>query len=628
MEGDIDSGTDPDEGTSRGGGFILREAECSDMDTSEDDAEDESSGDLINDSLEVQVSQGNSQALLHQQIMREDNRQVQDLKRKYVSPKQKVEAELSPRLRAIKISPPKQSAKRRLFAHSVDSGLESSGQNETSHSTPDSDQVDAVMLVGEEDDRLGRTPTQGLYTRGGSQTLITQLMRASNQRATQLALFKKGYGISLTELTRVFKSNKTCNPDWVVVAFGVHHNTYSDLVHRLEKHCEYVQCSGNAIATGYIVLMLLRFTAHKNRNTLIKLMKSVLSVSDIQILADPPKIRSVPAALYWYRNSMSTAVQSHGPLPDWVARQTLVQHHSGEDNKFVLSTMVQWAYDNDHTEESDIAYHYALLADEDTNAAAWLGTNSQAKHVRDCAVMVKHYRRAIMSAMSMSEWINRRMGLIEEEGDWKNIGNFLRYQGIEVITFIGALRDMLKGIPKRTCMCIVGPPDTGKSAFCLSLLDFFGGRVLSFTNYKSQFWLQPLADTRIALIDDATKSTWDYIDEYMRNALDGNAICVDLKHKNPLQIRCPPLLITSNINIKHNDRWRYLYSRIHIVEFKHAFPFNEEGEPVYQLTKGNWKSFFKRLWLRLDLSDQEDEGEDGEPEKTFRCDTRRATDHL
>nr|UYL89591.1 E1 protein [Canine papillomavirus] len=630
MEGDLETGTDPGEGPSTGG-FILREAECSDMDTSEDEAEDDDMGDFINDSLEGSDSQGNSQALLHQQRAREDNGQVQVLKRKYTSPKQKVDAYLSPRLRAITISPPKQPAKRRLFTSSVDSGLEASGENETSY-TPenDNDQVDAVMLVGEDDEKLGRTPPPagGYIVRGSQQALLTQLMKSSNQRATQYALFKKAFGISITELTRAFKSNRTCNPDWVAVAFGVHHNTYGDIVQRLEKYCEYIQLQGNPGATGYTVLMLLRFIAHKSRDTLAKLLKNVLNVTAAQLMLDPPKVRSVAAALFWYRGGLSTGVQSYGTVPEWVSRQILVQHHTGEEAKFTLATMIQWAYDNDHTEESDIAYHYALLADDDANAAAWLSTNSQAKHVKDCSVMVKHYKRAMMASMSMSEWIKKRMSLIEEEGDWKHIGNFLRYQTVEVISFIAALRDLLKRIPKRTCICIVGPPDTGKSAFCLSLLEFFGGKVISFANSKSQFWLQPLADTRLALLDDATKVTWDYLDSYLRNALDGNTICLDLKHKAPMQIRCPPLLITSNVDIRQNDRWRYLYSRIYTVEFKYAFPFNEAGDPVYQLNKVNWKSFFTRLWTRLDLSDQEDEGEDGEPEKAFRCDTRRTSDHI
>ncbi|ABU86867.1 replication protein [Canis familiaris papillomavirus 4] len=627
MEGDLGSGTDPGEGTSAEG-FLWDEADCSDMDTSEDESEDADLGDFIDDSLEGQLQQGNSRELLHQQTMRDDNRQVQYLKRKYGSPKQKVEVDLSPRLKAITISPPKQTAKRRLFAPSIDSGLELSGQNETVP-TPgtEADQVDAVMLVGEEEEREGCTPPTGGYgPRGGGTAMVTQLMKASNLRATQYAMFKRVFGVSFTELTRAFRSNKTCNPDWVVVTFGVHHTLYAGIMQRLEKYCEYVQCSGTSVAAGYVLMFLMRFTAHKNRDTIHKLMRSLLNVSEQQILADPPKIRSTPAALYWYRNGMSNATQKYGPLPEWVTKQTLVQHQTGEEAKFTLATMVQWAYDNDHTEESDIAYHYALLADVDANAAAWLNTNSQAKHLKDCATMVRHYKRAIMSSLTMSEWIHRRIQGIDEEGDWKEIGNFLRYQHVEVIAFLGALRDMLKRIPKKTCICIVGPPNTGKSAFCLSLLDFFGGKVISFTNYKSQFWLMPLADTRLALLDDATRHTWDYMDEYMRNALDGNQICLDLKHRAPLQIRCPPLLVTSNIDIRKEDRWRYLVSRVYVVEFKSAFPFNENGEPVYQLTKVNWKSFFTRLWSRLDLSDQEDEGEDGDPEKTFRCDTKRTND--
>ncbi|UZP65144.1 E1 [Canine papillomavirus type 24] len=625
MEGDLGPGTDPGEGTSSGG-FIWEEAECSDMDTSEDEDGDADLGDLIDDSLEGQLQQGNSQALLHQQNMREDNRQLQFLKRKYGSPEQKVEVDLSPRLKAITISPPKQTAKRRLFAPSIDSGLELSGHNETSPATgTEIDQVDAVMLVGEDDEREGSTPITGGYgPRGGGNTMLTQLMKASNLRATQYAIFKKVFGLSYTELTRAFRSNKTCNPDWVVVTYGVHHTLYTGVVQRLEKHCEYVQCTGTSISSGYVLLFLLRFIAHKSRDTVQKLMKGLLNTNSQQVLADPPKIKSVPAALYWYRGAMSNATQKYGPLPDWVVKQTLVQHQTGEEAKFVLATMVQWAYDNDHTDESEIAYHYARLAEDDANAAAWLNTNSQARHVKDCAIMVRHYKRAIMTSMSMSEWIHRRMQGIDEEGDWKQIGNFLRYQHVEVIAFLGAMKDMLKLIPKRTCICIVGPPNTGKSAFCLSLLDFFGGKVISFNNYKSQFWLQPLADARLALLDDATRQTWDYMDAFMRNALDGNMICLDLKHKAPMQIRCPPLLVTSNIDIRTDERWRYLYSRVYVVEFKSSFPFNEEGEPVYQLTKVNWKCFFKRLWSRLDLSDQEDEGEDGEPEKAFRCDTKRS----
>nr|PZO96006.1 MAG: hypothetical protein DI620_00265 [Haemophilus parainfluenzae] len=53
--------------------------------------------------------------------------------------------------------------------------------------------------------------------------------------------------------------------------------------------------------------------------------------------------------------------------------------------QFDLSRMIQWAYDNDHIDESIIAYQYAKLADIDSNAKAFLAHNSQVKYVKECA---------------------------------------------------------------------------------------------------------------------------------------------------------------------------------------------------------------------------------------------------
>ncbi|AEP82743.1 unnamed protein product [Canis familiaris papillomavirus 10] len=621
MEGELEAGTDPKEGCS--GQYIIREAECSDTD---DDEESDPEGDIPDLITDTPVEQGNTQAVFQEQQLSDDLMQVQQLKRKFMSPKQKV-ADLSPRLKAITITPPKPSAKRRLFEASFDSGVENSGSHETEASYSEDVQVDAVEYDDTVGPRGGREEGDGesmLYgPKDSDRGVVQQLLKSSNRRATMLAKFKEAFGVSYSELTRAFKSHKTCNPDWVVSVFGVHHTVFESMAELLRPCCEYFNLTGNCSKNGYVVLMLLRFTTHKCRDTLHKFLKSKFNFLEYQLFTEPPKVRSVPAALFWFRLSMSATAQVHGETPAWITRQTLVNHQTVEEHKFDLSDMVQWAFDNDHTDESAIAYNYALLADENRNAAAWLNTNAQAKHLRDCAIMVKHFKRGIMRSMSVSEWIYARMKRFEDDGDWRDIVNFLRFQQIEFIVFLGAFRNMLKGIPKKSCICIHGPPNTGKSMFCMSLLSFFGGKVISFANAKSQFWMQPLADARLALLDDATGPAWDYLDTYFRNGLDGNPISVDMKHKAPTEIRCPPLLITSNLNIRHNDRWRYLYTRVQQFEFKSDFPFNDEGQPLYRLNHKNWKSFFKRLWLQLELSDQEDEGEDGEPEQTFKCSARR-----
>ena len=49
---------------------------------------------------------------------------------------------------------------------------------------------------------------------------------------------------------------------------------------------------------------------------------------------------------------------------------------------------------------------------------------------------------------------------------------------------------------------------------------------------------------------------------------------------------------------------------------------------MFEINDQSWKSFFQRLWKQLDLSDQEDEGEDGGSQSTFHCTTRPAHGHL
>ena len=156
----------------------------------------------------------------------------------------------------------------------------------------------------------------------------------------------------------------------------------------------------------------------------------------------------------------------------------------------------------------------------------------------------------------------------------------------------------------------------------MSLISTLKGKVLSFANCKSNFWLQPLTETKLALIDDVTFVCWDYIDHYLRNGLDGNYVCFDMKHRAPCQMKFPPLILTSNIDISKEQKYRYLHSRIKCFPFANKFPFDAQNKPQFQLTDQSWKSFFKKLWTQLELSDQEDEGDDGNPQRPFQCTAR------
>lgn len=601
-----DKGTDPKEGCSD---FIYLEAECSDISDLDNDLEtllEEGAGsdisDLINDEV---VEQGNSRELLCQQEREESELQVQYLKRKCFSPK--AVQELSPRLQSMNLSSEHKS-KRRLFVEQ-DSGLELS-LNEAEDSTQELEVPASAPAPAAEGDI-------GLGT-------VRDLLRSSNSRATLLSKFKDSFGVSFTELTRQFKNNKTCCHHWVLAVYAAKDDLIDASKQLLQQHCFYIWIQSYCPMSLYLCC----FNVGKSRDTVVRLIATLLQVHENHILSEPPKNRSIPAALFWYKGSLNSNVFCFGEAPDWILSQTMIQHQTADTLQFDLSRMIQWAYDNDHMDESTIAYQYAKLADIDSNAKAFLAHNSQVKYVKECALMVRYYKRGEMKEMSISAWIHHCISKVEGEGNWQHIVRFIRYQNLNFIMFLDKFRTFLKNLPKKNCLLIYGPPDTGKSMFAMSLIKVLKGSVVSFANSKSQFWLQPLADGKIGLLDDATDVCWQYIDSFLRNGLDGNLVSLDMKHKAPCQMKFPPLMITSNINLLKEERYRYLHSRVTQIDFPNKFPFDSDNKPLFELTDQSWASFFKRLWTQLELSDQEDEGDNGNSQRTFHCTAREVNGHI
>lgn len=581
--------------------YIVHEAECTDSIDTLDDLCDESNDDsnisnLIDDDV---VDQGNSLALYNAQINEDCDNALAHLKRKYNKSPEQAVAELSPQLQAVKITPERHS-KRRLFQ---DSGIFE-------------DEAENSLTQVESESQAGPSSQDG----GGDINLL--LLQSSNRRATMLAKFKEWYGVSYNEITRIYKSDKSCSDNWVIVIFRAAVEVLESSKIVLKQHCTYIQVK----IFGFSALYLVQFKSAKSRETVQKLMCSILNIQEYQMLCDPPKLRSVPTALYFYKHAMLTESSVFGQTPDWIAKQTLVSHQAATTAEtFELSRMVQWAYDNNYVDECDIAYHYAMYAEEDANAAAYLKSNNQVKHVRDCSTMVRMYKRYEMRDMSMSEWIYKCCDECSEEGDWKPISQFLKYQGVNILSFLIVLKSFLKGIPKKNCIVIHGPPDTGKSLFCYSFIKFLKGKVVSYVNRSSHFWLQPLMDCKVGFMDDATYVCWTYIDQNLRNALDGNPMCIDAKHRAPQQLKLPPMLITSNIDVKQEQSLMYLHSRIQCFNFPNKMPILDDGSPMYTFTDGTWKSFFQKLGRQLELTDPEEEN-NGVPSRTFRCTSRSNSD--
>nr|AYM94390.1 E1 protein [Bos taurus papillomavirus 13] len=597
-----DKGSNWDSGL--GCSYLLTEAEC------ESDKENQEPGAGVELSVEsdrydsqdedfldnASVFQGNHLEVFQALEKKAGEEQILNLKRKVLGSAENSsgsEASETPAKRR------KAGAKRRLFS-----------ENEANHVlTP-------LQVQGEGGD--GR---QGIDEEQAISHLHLQLVKSKNATAFKLGLFKSLFLCSYHDITTLFKNDKTTNQQWVLAVFGLAEVFFEASFELLKKQCSFVQMQKRSHEGGTCAVYLLCFNTAKSRETVRNLMASMLNVREECLLLQPPKIRGLSAALFWFKSSLSPATLKHGALPEWIRAQTTL-HDSLQTEKFDFGTMVQWAYDHKYAEESKIAYEYALAAGSDSNARAFLATNSQAKHVKDCATMVRHYLRAETQALSMPAYIKARCKVATGEGSWKSILTFFNYQNIELITFINALKPWLKGVPKKNCLAFIGPPNTGKSMLCNSLIHFLWGSVLSFANHKSHFWLASLADARAALIDDATHACWRYFDTYLRNALDGYPVSIDRKHKAAVQIKAPPLLVTSNIDVQAEERYLYLHSRVQTFRFEQPCT-DESGEQPFTITDADWKSFFVRLWGRLDLVDEEEDSEeDGDSMRTFTCSAR------
>lgn len=639
-------GTESGDGTEaadRAGGWFLVEAVVDrttgyQVSSDEEDDSIDTGEDLVDfiDTRRPGDGQEVPLALFVQQNAQDDAATVQALKRKYTcSPASSscvslVDSELSPRLDAIRIHRGQDRARRRLFDQDSGYGHTQVEIGASESQVPGDAQHEggggSVQEVEEErggGDGEAEGATGNQETQAQEQAAdILEVFKVSNLKAKLLYKFKDLFGLAFGELVRNFKSDKSICGDWVICAFGVYHAVAEAVKTLIQPICVYAHIQIQTCQWGMVILMLVRYKCGKSRETVAHSMGKLLNIPERQMLIEPPKIRSAPCALYWYRTAMGNASEVYGETPEWIVRQTVVGH-AMQEAQFSLSMLVQWAYDNDITDESVLAYEYALLGNEDPNAAAFLASNCQAKYIKDAITMCKHYRRAEQAKMTMAQWITHRGRKVADTGDWKAIVKYLRYQQIEFVPFISALKLFLKGVPKKSCMVFYGPSDTGKSLFCMSLLNFLGGAVISYVNSSSHFWLSPLADAKVGLLDDATYQCWQYIDTYLRTVLDGNAISIDRKHRNLTQLKCPPLMITTNINPLEDPTFKYLHSRIVVFQFLHKCPLNSNGDPVYTLNNENWKSFFRRSWARIEGSDQqeeeEEEDEDGVTSRPFRC---------
>lgn len=441
--------------------------------------------------------------------------------------------------------------------------------------------------IGEENAEL--EPPQDLY----DASITFQRHRLLAHIACQQQI-----GIKFSNLTRPYNSDRSTSCSWVV--FAVTYNKQEALLQYLKQL--YVDCRHSSL-TGWYNMYYLQCEKPRNRQTVHGHFRRM---GCIAVLSNPPEVRNALNSLWWKQNSK----QIWGQPPEWMI-QNLIRK---EENSplFELSKMVQWALDHNYRDVSTICYEYAKLGFEDKNAELWLKSNSQLHYAKDCAQMVRNYQKAKMMSMTISEFISDRKRKFPE-GDKKNIIILIAFQKNLLYEFISTLRGFLHARIKKCTLCIAGVPDSGKSMLATTLMKFLDGKVLNFMNSKSHFWLQPVTEAKVGLIDDGTLTFWDYADCYLRNAFDGNPLTIDVKFHAPMEIKFPPLIITSNYDIRaeeHNGKYKYLTNRVKFINFPKTLPTSRDGNSRIIVKPEDWGDFFSAYAQELDLDlDSEDESD-------------------
>lgn len=161
-----------------------------------------------------------------------------------------------------------------------------------------------------------------------------------------------------------------------------------------------------------------------------------------------------------------------------------------------------------------------------------------------------------------------QLGLFEAyDPDPSAIHKVLLHQGITPADFDPIFHKWItKSDPKRNCICLQGPSNTGKSAFisglkqCVAWGEIVNGQTFMFEGLCDTvlgFWEEPLCSPEAA--------------EKTKQVLEGMATSIPVKYKKPFLLPRTPICITTNHNLwrfcsQEEDAFR---NRMWIFEFKH-----------------------------------------------------------
>lgn len=246
-----------------------------------------------------------------------------------------------------------------------------------------------------------------------------------------------------------------------------------------------------------------------------------------------------------------------------------------------------------------IANYRAEAGKGNENAQAWIEQVGAYNTASNAFKMWKATVKGMQMQLSLAQFVDNRLQQITA-GDPKKIRILLGLQEINELCFLNILRKWMTGKAKKNTLCIVGPGNSGKSMLGEALMLFLDGGVLSYQEHNT-FWKQTAIGKRFAFLDDVTLNQWRSLDVNERRVLDGGVVNVNKKFSEAVEVKFPPLLITTNYYLPDEGHdFDFIINRLTWIIFKKPIP-TVDGIPRIIITKEDIAAWFDENKETLDL---------------------------
>lgn len=374
----------------------------------------------------------------------------------------------------------------------------------------------------------------------------------------------QGEGKSFFSLHKEMKNERTMQRNWAIFLKTPSLTQTVALEAALNNDCDRIRTKKSDTHTYFLLEYMKK---QRSMNGLKQVISTI--IKDTDILLGVPKYKDTQfrtwAKLFTTLIS-ETAPEISGLLLDCEA----------EGSGFNVEELFEWI---EATEPKSIEVMLCNYREEarigNPNAKNWLASASNITVAKKQFELWKSTIKGREMQLTVEQYILQRL-MDYNDGDKDKVQKFLTYQGIMHYELLNVLRNWLHGKIKKSVICIFGPGNSGKSTFADALIEVLKGVRLCWDDNNS-FWKQAAIGKRYCLLDDVTMQCWRGLDSKERRSFDGGIVAVNKKFCEATEMKMPPLILTSNYDIRANEDFVFLVNRVTFIHFPKSFSGNSEA---------------------------------------------------